>query len=103
MSSQQATDEAESFLWDLKHAYDIVAFSAYDPDTQDTVAMELKGYATVYDRKSITLNPFGVRLLDALAEATNIPDYTPGQHEIELSRAIDLSEVSDLFGDDPGQ
>jgi len=103
ISSQQATDEAGSFLWDLAHAYDVVAFSAYDPDTQDTVAMELRVYAMGMDKGSVTLNPLGVRLLDALAEATNIPEYTPRQQEIELSRAIDLSEVSDLFGEEPGQ
>jgi len=100
MSSQQTTDEANSFLWDLKHAYDTIAFSAFDPDTQDTAAMELRVYATAYDRRSITLNRLGVRLLDAMAAATNIPNYTPGQHEINLSRAID---IVDLFEEEPGQ
>ncbi len=103
MSHQQATDEANSFLLHLGYAYDVVAFSAYDDDTQDTVAMGLRGYAMVYDQTSITLNPFGVRLLDAMAAATNIPNYTPGQQKIELSHAIDLTEVSDLFEGEPGQ
>ena len=100
MSCQQPTPEARTFLWDLTHAYDTVAFSAFDPDTQDTAAMQLRVYATAYDRRSIALNPFGMRLLDALAAATDIPDYTPGQQEIDLSRAID---VADLFGEEAGQ
>jgi hypothetical protein len=100
MSREQTEQEAANFMFDLKIAWDVVAFSLYDDDSQDTAKSDLSTYAELFDRTSVPLNQLGVRLLDAMAAAIDIPNYTPGQHEIELSRAIDLTEVSDLFAEE---
>jgi hypothetical protein len=102
MSREQTEKEAANFMFDLKTAWDVVAFLLYDEDSQDTAKSDLSTYAELFDRRSVLLNPLGVRLLDAMAAATDIPNYTPGQHEIELSRAIELTEVSDLFTKEAG-
>jgi len=100
MSREQTEQEAATMLYDLKTAWDVVAFPLYDEDSQDTAKTELSIYAAAYARTSVPLNPLGVQLLDAMAAAIDIPNYMPGQHDIELSRAIDLTEVSDLFAEE---
>src|SRR2546430_8145650 len=55
MSREQTDQEAGNFMYDLKTAWDVVAFSLYDDDSQDTVKTELSIYAEAYDRNSVTL------------------------------------------------
>jgi hypothetical protein len=82
---------ASLFFHELGVAYDLIAYQRYPKkeEIREVVEEDLKTYRSAFDREEVKLNPLGVRLLDAMAEATGVP-YTPGQDTFELSHVIGL-------------
>src|SRR6266571_1218811 len=80
------------FLWGLRAAWYLRAYQEVDGENNYSVYSDIRGYCSAYQTRSITLSPLSVTLLDAMAEAFNIP-YTPGQSEFNvdplLTGAID--------------
>ncbi len=77
--------EKQAFFYKLRAAWDLVAYEELDGEHNDSVYTDIRGCTHVFRSHTLTLSPLGVTLLDAMAEALDIPDHTPGQAEFDIS------------------
>jgi len=76
--------EKHEFLWGLRVAWNVVAYEQMDGENNKGVYENISMFSKVYDTTSVTLPPLGVTWLDAMAEALDIPDHTPGQATFDI-------------------
>ncbi len=81
---QEQPEEKQDFFYALRAAWDLVAYAELDGEHSESVYGDINGYINVSDTHTVTLPPLGVTLLDAMAEALDIP-HTPGQAEFDIS------------------
>jgi hypothetical protein len=81
---QDQPKEKQQFFDDLSVAWDLVAYEQIQGENNMVVFNNIRGYSGDYNTKSVTLNPLGVTLLDAMAEALDIP-HRPGQAKYDIS------------------
>ena len=77
--------EKQAFFYALRATWDLVAYKQIDGEHNRSAYHDINGYTHVFTSKTIQLSPLGVTLLDAMAEALDIPDHTPGQAEFDIS------------------
>ncbi|SRR6266702_7170294 len=82
---QQQPEEKQEFFYALRAAWDLVAYEELDGEHSDSVYSDIRGCTHVFRSHTLTLSPLGVTLLDAMGEALDIPDHTPGQAEFDIS------------------
>jgi len=76
--------EKQEFFYALRAAWDLVAYEQIDGEHNNTAYYDIRGCIPVFRSHTLTLSPLGVTLLDAMAEALDIP-YTPGQGTFDIS------------------
>jgi hypothetical protein len=76
-------EEKHDLLWGLQVAWYLVAYREVDGEHNHRIFHTIRSYSSAYQVRSVTLPPLGVMLLDAMAEALDIP-YTPGQSEFNV-------------------
>ena len=79
-----AEKDKQAFFFALRAAWDLVAYKELDGEHNNDVYMDINGYINVFKSKTITLDPLGVSLLDAMAEALDI-EHTPGHDTFDIS------------------
>lgn len=76
--------EKQQFFDDLSVAWDLVAYEQIHGESNMDVFNNIRGYSGAYQTTRVTLSPQGVTLLDAMAEALDIP-HRPGQAKFDIS------------------
>lgn len=76
-------EEKHQFLWGLRAAWYLVAYKEVEGEKNHNIYFAIESYASAYNVQSISLPPLGVRLLDAMAEALDIP-HRPGQDSFNI-------------------
>ena len=84
---REIAEDKQKFLWGLRAAWYLRAYQEVDGENNYSVFCDIRGYCSAYQTRSITQAPLGVTLLDAMAEALNIP-YTPGQSEFNVDTLL---------------
>lgn len=98
-TSGDTEQEKSLFFDDLHIAWGLVAWNELE-GYRDTVYGETQTYVDVMEdfgriqEGRMQLNPLGVTLLDAMAEALEIPDYTLGQDTFELSLFSSMEAIA---------
>jgi hypothetical protein len=77
-------EEKQDFFYALRAAWNLVAYEQIDGEHNDTAYDDIRGCTHVFGSHTLTLSPLGVTLLDAMAEALDIP-HTPRQAEFDIS------------------
>jgi hypothetical protein len=83
--AQNEPEEKQDFYYTLRAAWSLVAYEQIDGEHNKLAYEAINGYTHVYRSETIRLSPSEVALLDAMAEALEIPDHTPGQVEFDIS------------------
>jgi hypothetical protein len=83
--STRSEKDRQAFFFALRAAWDLVAYKELDGEYNNTVYNDISGYIRVFKSRTLTLDPLGVSLLDAMAQALDIADYTPGQDSFDIS------------------
>jgi len=81
---QKQPREKQEFFYALRAAWDLVAYEQIDGENSTSAYRDINGYTHVFRSKTLTLSPLGVTLLDAMAEALDIP-HKPGQARFDIS------------------
>lgn len=76
--------DKQAFFFALRAAWDLVAYKELDDEHNNDVYMDINGYIHVFRSNTITLDPLGVSLLDAMAQALDI-EHMPGQDTFDIS------------------
>lgn len=76
-------EDKHQFLWGLRVAWYLRAYQEVDGEHNYYIYRDIEGYASAYQTRSVILPLLGVSLLDAMAEALDIP-HTPGQSEFNV-------------------
>jgi hypothetical protein len=76
--------EKQEFFYTLRAAWDLVAYEQLHGETSSAIYNDINGYTNVFGSKTLVLKPLGVTLLDAMAEALDIP-HTPRQDKFDIS------------------
>ncbi len=87
--ARTVSEETQELMRDVMSAYDILAYEHYIyDDYRRSAGISL----AVYAAQGVTLeDPHGRQLLEAMAEATDIP-FTPGQTRFELPGEVIKSQ-----------
>lgn len=83
-SQPEVKKEQQLFFYALRAAWDLVAYEQIDGEHNDSAYHDINGYTHVFRSETIRLSPLGVTLLDAMAEALDIP-HNLGQAEFDIS------------------
>lgn len=90
--------EKQIFFNDLRVAWELVAYGELE-DYRNEVYGDIRFWGGIGSRSSITLSPLGVTMLDAMAEATDIP-HAQGQDTFDISLftspRFNYDEITDL-------
>ncbi len=82
---QQQPRAKQAFFYGLRAAWDLVAYEQIDGENNSSAYHDINGCTHVFRSTTLQLSPLGVTLLDAMAEALDMPDHTPGQAQFDIS------------------
>jgi len=97
---REIADDKNAFFDALHVAWKLVTYEQGDGENNYSIYSDIRGYASAYQTRSVTLPPLGVTLLDAMAEALDIP-HKPGQAKFNVEPLLTGATEKVMRGQNP--